>query len=102
MFSFIKLILDTFLRLFSSKILNFGSVGLSLGYVASGIVDAFVGYEKNVFDLSAGLLIIKEAGGIIRAFDKDKKETNDVFTADMIICGNSYLQSEIKGCIIKK
>lgn len=91
-----------FVRFSLARILDFGSVGLSLGYVASGMIDAFVGFEKNVFDLAAGLLIIKEAGGIIRAFDKDCKETEDVFSADMIVCGNSYLQSEIKSCIIKK
>ena len=62
----------------------------------------FVGFEKNVFDLAAGLLIVKEAGGIIRSFDKDGKDTEEIFGADMIVCGNSYLQSEIKGCIMKK
>ncbi len=86
----------------SARILNFGSVGLSLGYVASGMVDAFVGFERNVFDLAAGLLIVKEAGGIIRAFDKDGKDTEEIFGANMVVCGNSYLQSEIKGCIMKK
>ena len=86
----------------TAKIIDFGSVGLSLGYVASGMIDAFVGFEKNVFDLAAGLLIVKEAGGIIRSFDKDGKDTEEIFGADMIVCGNSYLQSEIKGCIMKK
>ena len=85
----------------TARVLDFGTTGLSLGYVASGMVDAFVGYEKNVFDLAAGFLIVKEAGGVIRAFDKDKKETDEIFSADMVVCGNSYLQSEIKGCIIK-
>ncbi len=91
-----------FSRFSTAKILNFGSTGLSFGYVASGMIDAFIGFEKNVFDLAAGFLIVKEAGGIIRAFDKDGKETEDVFSADMVVCGNSYLQSEIKSCIIKK
>ncbi len=83
-----------------ARILSFGSVGLSLGYVASGMVDAFVGFKKDVFDLAAGLLIVKEAGGFIRTLDNTGKETSELFASDIIVCGNSYLQSEIKGCII--
>ena len=91
-----------FKRFSTAKILDFGSVGLSLGYVAGGMLDAFVGFKKNVFDLAAGLLLVKEAGGFIRAYDGEGKETQDVFSSDIIVCGNSYLQSEIKSCIIKK
>lgn len=91
-----------FKRFSTAKILDFGSVGLSLGYVAGGMLDAFVGFKKNVFDLAAGLLLVKEAGGFIRAYDGEWKETQDVFSSDIVVCGNSYLQSEIKSCIIKK
>lgn len=91
-----------FSRISTSKIVDFGSVGLSLGYLASGMIDAFVGAGKNVFDLAAGLLIIKEAGGIIRCYNKDGVETSELFNSDVIVCGNSYLQSEIKSCIMKK
>ncbi len=91
-----------FSRLSTSKIIDFGSVGLSLGYLAAGMIDAFVGTEKDVFDLAAGLLIVKEAGAIIRCYNKDGKENSELFNTDIIVCGNSYLQSEIKSYIINK
>ena len=82
--------------------LDIGSSALSLGYVSAGMADAFVSRKCNVFELAAGLLMVKEAGGIIRAYDAKGNETQDVFGADTVVCGNSYLQSEIKSCIIKK
>ena len=82
--------------------IDVASSGLSLGYVAAGMADAFIAKKKNVFDLAAGLLLIKEAGGLIRSYDANKNETQDVFSADVVVCGNSYLQSEIKSCILGK
>ena len=74
---------------------------LNLGYLSAGIIDAYIGKGKNVFDISAGVLIAKEAGAIIRAYDKEGKITDRVFEADLVICGNSYLQSELTSIIIK-
>ena len=75
--------------------------GLNLGYLAAGMIDAYIGKNKNVFDLSAGILIAKEAGAIVRAYDKDGKITDKLFEADLVICGNNYLQSELTSIIIK-
>lgn len=75
--------------------------GLNLGYLAAGMIDAYIGKAKNVFDLAAGVLIAKEAGAIVRAYDKDGKITDKLFEADLVICGNNYLQSELTSIIIK-
>ncbi|MGN0929931.1 MAG: inositol monophosphatase family protein [Alphaproteobacteria bacterium] len=75
--------------------------GLNLGYLSAGMIDAYIGKGKNVFDLSAGVLIAKEAGAIVRAYDKDGKITDKLFEADLVICGNNYLQSELTSIIIK-
>lgn len=47
------------------KIRMFGSAGLSLAFVASGKVDAY--YERNIkiWDVAAGLALVKAAGGEI-------------------------------------
>lgn len=47
------------------KIRMFGSAALSLAFVASGKVDAY--YENNVkiWDVAAGLALVKAAGGVI-------------------------------------
>lgn len=80
---------------------NLNTDALNLGYLSAGIIDAYIGKGKNVFDISAGVLIAKEAGAIIRAYDKEGKITDRIFEADLVICGNSYLQSELTSIIIK-
>lgn len=75
--------------------------GINLGYLSAGLIDAYIGRGKNVFDIAAGILIAKEAGAIVRAYDNDGKVTDKLFEADFVICGNSYLQSELTSIIIK-
>jgi myo-inositol-1(or 4)-monophosphatase len=59
--------MDTFIRRVREfrKIRMIGSAALSLAYVASGKVDAY--YEKNIkiWDVAAGLALVKAAGGEI-------------------------------------
>ena len=80
---------------------NLNTDGLNLGYLSAGLVDAYIGKKKNVFDLAAGVLIAKEAGAIIRAYDNNGKITDSLFEADLVICGNSYLQTELASIIMK-
>ncbi len=75
---------------------------LNFGYLASGAIDAMILKGKSVFEVSAGALIVKEAGGIVRAYDMFGKITDNFFDADLLICGNSYLQSELTSIIIKE
>lgn len=44
---------------------SFGSAGAELCYVAAGRLDAYVESFLNAWDISAGAIIIKEAGGMI-------------------------------------
>jgi myo-inositol-1(or 4)-monophosphatase len=46
-----------------------GSAALDLCYVASGRVDGFWELGLNIWDIAAGAIIIKEAGGRISDFD---------------------------------
>jgi myo-inositol-1(or 4)-monophosphatase len=46
-----------------------GSAALELAYVASGRLDAFIGFGLKPWDIAAGYLLIQEAGGIISDFD---------------------------------
>ena len=42
-----------------------GSAGLDLAYVASGKLDGFWEKDLNLWDISTGTLLVKEAGGRI-------------------------------------
>ena len=50
-----------------------GSAALDLAYVAAGRLDGFVEYHLHRWDIAAGILLVKEAGGLI--CDTDGGET---------------------------
>lgn len=48
-----------------------GSAALDLAYVAWGKFDSFYEYGLNPWDVAAGILIVKEAGGMCSGFEAD-------------------------------
>ena len=54
----------------------FGSAALDLAYVASGRIDGYFQNGLNLWDIAAGTLIVKEAGGIVNNYDLEK--TNNI------------------------
>ena len=54
----------------------FGSAALDLAYVASGRIDGYFQNGLNLWDIAAGTLIVKEAGGIVNNCDLEK--TNNI------------------------
>ena len=54
-----------------------GCAALDLAYVASGRYDGYCQSNLNLWDIAAGLIIIKEAGGVINDIDlKNHKDFN--------------------------
>ena len=53
-----------------------GCAALDMAYVASGRLDGYFQDNLNLWDIAAGIVLIKEAGGIIN--DIDLKETNNI------------------------
>ena len=51
----------------------FGSAALDLAYVASGRIDGYYQNGLNIWDIAAGILLVKEAGGIISEINLNKK-----------------------------
>ena len=79
---------EKYLQLFCDLVKNsrairrFGSAALDLAYVASGKFDAYYEYQLNPWDVSAGGLLVKEAGGIMAGFhDKNGWESGDTIIA---------------------
>ncbi|MCS6988860.1 MAG: inositol monophosphatase [Chloroherpetonaceae bacterium] len=69
--------LDNYLALFKDMLLNTaglrrpGSAALDLAYTACGRFDGFWEYNLNAWDIAAGALIVKEAGGMVTDFKGD-------------------------------
>ena len=48
---------------------------LDMAYVASGRFDAYWQRELNYWDVAAGIIIVKEAGGFVSFFEDDKNSS---------------------------
>ncbi|KAG5669002.1 hypothetical protein PVAND_016905 [Polypedilum vanderplanki] len=70
-----------------------GSAALTLGYVANGTIDAYNIEHLKPWDIAAGALIIKEAGGVV--IDKNGGEIN-LMKPDIIAAGTMKMAMEIK------
>ena len=44
-----------------------------MAYVACGRFDGYWQRELNYWDIAAGLIILKEAGGLVNFFEEDKE-----------------------------
>lgn len=74
-----------------------GSAGLDLAYVACGRIDGFWEFKLNPWDTSAGVLLVKEAGGTITHFDGGK------FTLDSreVLATNGLIFEEMKHIFVE-
>ena len=63
----------------------FGSAALDLAYVASGRIDGYFQNGLNLWDIAAGTLIVKEAGGIVNNYDLDNTKNIKVVASSEII-----------------
>ena len=55
-----------------SNVRKFGSAALDIAYVACGRFDGYWQRELNYWDIAAGIIILKEAGGFLDFFEEDK------------------------------
>ena len=55
-----------------SNVRKFGSAALDVAYVACGRFDGYWQRELNYWDIAAGIIILKEAGGFLDFFEEDK------------------------------
>lgn len=75
-----------------AQILISGSPALDLAYVAAGRTDGFCGSNLSIFDLAAGTLLVKEAGGLITDF---RGEENYFITGNIIASSPKLLKKII-------
>jgi len=70
---------------------RFGSAALDLAYVACGRFDGFYEYSLNAWDVAAGIILVKEAGGKVGDF---RGGNNFLFGKEMI-ASNPFIFQEI-------
>ena len=74
-----------------SGLRRFGAASLDLAYVAAGRLDGY--WERNLqpWDMAAGLILIREAGG----YASDLNGGEDVLSKGDVVCGNEDIHREL-------
>src|SRR5262249_44969817 len=74
---------------------RFGAATLDLAWVAAGRLDAY--WERNLgaWDMAAGLLLVREAGGLTSGLDAGAGR----FAKGGIVAGNEDMQRELLALI---
>jgi myo-inositol-1(or 4)-monophosphatase len=70
---------------------RFGAASLDLAFVAAGRLDGY--WERNLqqWDIAAGQIILREAGGIVTGIDGH----DSALTTGHVLCGNEYVHAEL-------
>ena len=78
-----------------------GSTALELASVAAGQLDAFFDCRCHIWDIAAGLLLVKEAGGIVQTWD-GKTDLKSILNEEGILATTINLQEKILNFINPK
>jgi myo-inositol-1(or 4)-monophosphatase len=70
---------------------RFGSASLDLAYVAAGRLDGFWEEGQKPWDMAAGIILIREAGG----FTSDLSGGSDMFGSGTIAAGNEHIHKAL-------
>lgn len=76
-----------------SKARILGASALELAYLADGRINLLIQGKLNIWDYAAGLIIVREAGGVVK--DLNKKDLT-LSIVDGIIAGNEKLVNDIE------
>lgn len=74
---------------------RWGAASLDLAYVAAGRFDGYWERELNPWDMAAGLLIVREAGGLVEAL----RAGDTVFESGSVLCANEALFPMLAGTL---
>ena len=93
--------IDKYLNAFREAMITFsavrrpGAAAVDLAYTAEGVFDGFFEMKLSIWDIAAGYLLIKEAGGVFTNFEgKELLDGN-------VIAGNPNIYNDLKE-IVKK
>ena len=78
-----------------SGIRRFGSAALDLAWVAAGRYDGFWELGLNRWDIAAGLVMVREAGGMVT----DPQGGDTFYESGAVVCGNPVLQPKLREAV---
>jgi len=70
---------------------RFGAAALDLAFVAAGRLDGFWERDLKPWDIAAGQIMVREAGGTISGMAGN----DDALTTGHVICGNEFVHGEL-------
>ncbi|MBT8218792.1 MAG: inositol monophosphatase [Bacteroidia bacterium] len=99
-FEFLEQYLSTFKELISETrgVRRLGAAAVDLAYVACGRFDGFFEYSLHIWDIAAGELLVKEAGGLVTDFEGGDQH----LTGSEIIATNPYIYRKLKKIISRQ
>jgi len=70
---------------------RFGAAALDLAFVAAGRLDGY--WERNLkpWDIAAGLIMVREAGGTVSGIEGH----DNALTTGNVVCGNEFVHGEL-------
>ena len=71
---------------------RFGSAALDLAWTAAGRYDGYWELGIHPWDMAAGLVMVREAGGIIT----DPQGGDTFYDTGHVVCGNPVLQPKLR------
>lgn len=70
---------------------RWGSAALDLAYVAAGRFDAYWEREISAWDMAAGLILVREAGG----FAEGVREAQEIFDSGSVLAANGEIFAQV-------
>jgi len=70
---------------------RFGAASLDMAFVAAGRIDGY--WERNLksWDIAAGIILVREAGGTVSGIEGN----DDALETGNVVCGNETIQREL-------
>ncbi len=89
--------LATFREIFlqAKAVRRCGAAALDLAYTAAGVYDGFFEFRLSPWDIGAGVLLVREAGGTISDVDGGQ----DFFASGNVVAGGSGLHAQLRAAV---